>query len=157
MAFREKVAYLSLGTNLLIWGYYFSMLAGALGSHHVGNDLFIGTFIGCVVLSVLVQIALNIALAVLSPKDAASPVDERERLIDLNATRIAYHLMSGGVMTVVLMSPILAGGAPFVFGANEATGSAVTLVANGVIFFVVLADVARCASLILRYRRDSLA
>jgi hypothetical protein len=65
--------------------------------------------------------------------------------------------MSGGVMTVVLMSPILAGGAPFVFGANEATGSAVTLVANGVIFFVVLADVARCASLILRYRRDSLA
>ena len=156
MAFREKVAWLSLLSSLAIWGYYFSLLGGGLSAHTVGDDLFVGTFIGCVVLSVVVQILLGIALAVLSPKESESPPDERERLIDLKATRIAYHLVSAGVATVVLSTPLIAAGAPDVFGGHAATASALMLVANGVIFCLVLAEVVRSAALILQYRRDSM-
>ena len=152
MAFREKVAWLSLLSSLAIWGYYFSLLGGGLSAHTVGDDLFVGTFIGCVVLSVVVQIVL----AVLSPKESESPPDERERLIDLKATRIAYHLVSAGVATVVLSTPLIAAGAPDVFGGHAATASALMLVANGVIFCLVLAEVVRSAALILQYRRDSM-
>ena len=48
----------------------------------------------------VLQIVLRLAAAAMAPKDARTPVDERERLIGLKSTRNAYIALVGGVIAV---------------------------------------------------------
>jgi hypothetical protein len=45
----------------------------------------------------VVQTALTIAVAIFAPKEAKAPRDERDRLIDLRATRFAYAALAGSL------------------------------------------------------------
>lgn len=54
-----------------------------------------GSPLGTIVALAAVQTVLTVAVAVLAPKEAQAPLDERERLIDLEATRFAYGARAG--------------------------------------------------------------
>ena len=92
MSFREKSAWISFVCLLVLTALFvFSM------NHHPhdaeGHDLIsplqmmlfvFGTF-------ALLQIVLHLIVVAQSPKDARTPKDERERLIELRAARVGFY------------------------------------------------------------------
>jgi len=94
MSFREKSAWVSFACLLLF-------TLGVFHSQHVhthdaqGNDLItplhlaLAIFVGFIVL----QVVLHVIIAVQSPKDARTPKDERERLIELRAARVGFYAL----------------------------------------------------------------
>ena len=143
MPFREKTAWISLVTMLAVFGTFF----GALASGRAPSDG-LGALHGLIlsVAAVIVlQVALGVTARVLAGADAASPKDERERLIELKATRIAFYVLIAGVIGgnfLTLHTPL--------FGAPHVAGSRLALVTLGA---VVLADLVKSAAQIAYFRR----
>ena len=93
MSFREKTAWISLVSMAGIYGFYFWSL---MRSGRDGGSGSIG-LLGTVIALVAVQTVLTIAVAVVDPKNAQAPRDEREKLIELKATRFAYAGLASGI------------------------------------------------------------
>jgi uncharacterized membrane protein YfcA len=90
MSFREKCAWISFVLTLLL-------VAGvALGGHlgTAGLHYFLTLLIGFV----LLQVVLRVIIARQAPKEARTPKDEREQLIDLKAARIGFYSLVAGVL-----------------------------------------------------------
>ena len=132
MAFREKTAWVTLLSYLGVYGYYFWTVFRAGPDHPFGARL-----IGVIALLVLIIVVCNIALAIWKPEEARLAEDERERLIGLKATAVAFHVASAGAIT--------AAGA-------VAVGLPSFYVANGLLAMVVLAEIVRQGLVVVRYR-----
>jgi hypothetical protein len=139
MSFREKSAWISLVIHVVIFGGYFWSLADAW-DHPGRGPLGVGLLIGAVVLLILNSIALNAAVALASPKEAAAPADERERLISLHAERIASYVLSANV--VLLIGALLLNWDAF-------------LVANLLLAALVVSEVVRATMQIIYFRADA--
>ena len=103
------------------------------------------------VLTIVVEVVLAIAVAASSARAANSPADERERLIGLRATRVAYAILSVGVVFVALAGPAAAVGGPHVL--KDPTQDMVLIMANGVLFALVAAELVRSAAEVIGFRR----
>jgi len=137
MSFREKSAWISLLSMAAIYGYYFVSL---IHSRAHGHAFGFGGLLGTIIALVIVQTALIVAVAIYKPKDAKTPRDERDRIIDLRATRCAY----AGLATSVAVAIFFAGfNPPILFNANA------------LLFVLVVSEALRNASQILQYRRGA--
>jgi len=137
MSFREKSAWISVLSMSGIYGFYFWSVIHAgpkAGGFHFGGLL--QTIIALVVL----QVALTIAVAIFTPKEAKAPRDERDKLIELRAMRVAY---SGLATAVALACFFGAFNPPIVFNANS------------LLFILVTAEILRSARQIVQYRRGA--
>ena len=92
MSFREKTAWVTLlaiiGVSLLYWFHVptlFDPHPGTWVLHAMAVSLLAYLLIECVAW---------IVLRVKYPQDARTPRDERERLIDLKAIRVAYYVFT---------------------------------------------------------------
>lgn len=133
MSFREKTAWVSLVSMSAIYGSYFwSVIRG-------GHVRF-GGLLQTIIALVIVQVALIIAVAISAPKDAKAPVDERDRLIHLRATRVAY---AGLATSVALACFFGAFDPPIVFNTNA------------LLFLLVAAEILRSGCQIIQYRRGA--
>ena len=94
MSFREKSAWISVISMTAIYGYYFWSVVHA--GPHLGSLHFAG-LLATVIALIVVQVVLTIAVAIASPRDAQAPRDEREKLIELRATRMAYSGLATGI------------------------------------------------------------
>ena len=105
MSFREKSDWLSFMSLCLLAIYFFEIGRGILGgSHPSGPYYYFTLFWVLVVALVVIQVVTHIVLAIRSPQDAKTPVDERERLIRMRATRPAYFvLLTGAFLTIGTM------------------------------------------------------
>src|SRR5262245_56352954 len=133
MSFREKSAWISFVLLLLLTVAFFF-------TQHVRHDvidpahLFLAIMLGFVVL----QIVLHLIVAALSPKDARTPKDERERLIELRAARIgSYSLVIGELLAM---------------GSFHAHGRVGTLMFS-ILFAIFVAWLIKLGSEIVLYRR----
>jgi hypothetical protein len=144
MPFREKTAWISLVTMLAVFGAFFGSVATGRVPH-AGMVTFHYAILS-VAAVIALQLGLGVVARVLAGADAASPKDERERLIELKATRIAFYVLIAGVLggnffaihTRVFGTPYM-GDAP-----------RVALVTLGA---VVLADLVKSAAQIAFFRR----
>ena len=138
MAFREKLAWLSLSGVLIAFGPYFFSLIVLGGTPWSLAPASAARFIAAVgVLAVVMTIgAIGISLANL--RDADQPSDERDRGIARRAVAIAYPLLITGVF--------LALGTLF-FASSQ------SVLINAVLAAVALAETVRCAFEIVGYRR----
>lgn len=100
MAFREKIAWASLLSTVLIWGAFFVILA--LVPHQARGLAMLGPFIVATVAQAAVMIAAATIWAIRAPKEANAPADERDRAIGLRATRMAYLTLILGVVAVIV-------------------------------------------------------
>lgn len=105
MSFREKSDWLSF---LSLWGLaiYFGEIGRNLltGDHPDGPYHYFTLFWVLVGVLVVIQVVTHTVLAVRSPQDAKTPVDERERLIHMRAARTAYFvLLVGTFFTIATM------------------------------------------------------
>ena len=138
MAFREKLAWISVATMTLVYGWYFWTVfplarAGAGGWFHYAK-LLQGTIITVVVL----QVVLTIAVAIFSPREAQAAEDEREKLIALKGTRTAYFVLVTGALLVSVWG--------IFFGTNA------VLLGNDALLAVVVANLVKDVTQIVHYR-----
>ena len=137
MSFREKSAWISMLSMLAIYGFYFWSVI------HAGpqaGGLHFGGLLETIIALVVVQIVLTVAAAIFTPKEAKAPRDEREKLIELRAMRVAY---SGLATSVALACFFGAFDPPILFNTNA------------LLFMLVTAEILRSACQIVQYRRSA--
>lgn len=98
MSFREKCAWVSFVLLVLL------IVGFALGGHLEldgidGLHYFLALILGFA----LLQVLLRVIIARQAPKDARTPKDEREQLIDLKAARIGFYALVAGVLLSMLL------------------------------------------------------
>jgi ABC-type polysaccharide/polyol phosphate export permease len=137
MSFREKTAWISLLSMAGIYCFYFwSVIRHRSQS---GVSPFAGLLVTIIAL-VVVQTALTIAVAIFTPKEAKAPRDEREKLIELRATRVAYSGLATGIALACFFGAF---NPPIVFNTNA------------LLFILVTAEILRSACQIIQYRRGA--
>lgn len=150
MSNREKAAWVSLVTTGAVWGYYFIKLGLALQSGEAQVGEFIGLFTRCVIASIVVAVVAAIIFSTLG-QDLDSPADERDRQIELRATRAAYGLLSAGALIASLSTPFVIGFAGRIFDGDPTSG-ALLVVGNLVLGAVLLAELVKSGGQIVLYR-----
>jgi hypothetical protein len=137
MSFREKSAWISFVSILLVFSIYFAQAARVLiagESRQPQVHLILVLVLGLVAL----EVVLHVAIAIQSPREARSPKDERERLIDLKATRVAFPVLLIGALCAIL--PVHLGG-----------GRGVMV--DAILLAVVVAELVKFGAQIVYYRR----
>ena len=137
MSFREKSAWISLLSMSGIYAFYFLSLSHP-ESPKVSSRF--GGLLGTIIALVIVQTVLTIAAAIFSPREAKAPLDERERLIDLRATRFAYAALAGSVACACFFGGF---NPPIIFSTNA------------LLFILVVAEILRSGCRIVQYRREA--
>lgn len=91
MSFRERSAWVMGCMLVLIGGFYLKLVIGdGVPPSFAAVPFVLGT--------IVVSIAAQIVLAVMSPREASSPVDERERLVIQKATHFSSYVLASGVV-----------------------------------------------------------
>jgi len=140
LSFREQSAWISLLAYAGLYGYYFVTLFGAIVAGRAGTFAYSQLLVRVMFLLVVVEVLLQVAISLRSPKEATAPADERERLIALKATGVAFHVVMIGAATIC---------------AAIALGAPAFYTTNGLFLAIVLAEVARNTSQVVSFRRDA--
>lgn len=138
MSFREKSAWISFLSILLVFGIYFSGIGMAMAGRVEYSDV-VRLFFKLVGLFIVLEIVLHAIVAVCAPREARRE-DERERLIGLKADRVAAYVLSIGALVGIF---------PIHLGAN------VRDLAHAVLLAIVIAHLAKYATAIVLHRRDA--
>lgn len=136
MSFREKSAWITLLSIAIIYGVYFGSVVHA--GPHAG--LHFGTLLATFIALIVAQIVLHVGIAIAAPKEAKAPPDERDKLIELKATRIAYSGLATSVVCACL------------FGALDPP---IEFNTNALLFVLVTAEMMRTGCQIIQYRRGA--
>ena len=136
MSFREKSAWISLISMLLVSLIYFSGVARTLTPRPSASQFH--ALLLCVVLLVAIEIVAHFVVAMRAPKDAQAPKDEREHLIALKAVYISAHIFAVGSLLTISSIHI---------GANA------IFLANGILLSFVIAQIVKYGARINYYRR----
>ena len=139
MSFREKSAWISFVLLLLIFGPYVWNVSRVLeGEVEIRTAFHIS--LALVAAFVLLEIVLHVAIAMRAPREARAPKDERERLIEMRATRIAFQVLVLGALASA--------------GLMHFTRSA-WAVGQHVLMAVVVAELVKFGGQILYFRRGA--
>jgi len=138
MAFREKLAWISVVTMALVYGWYFWTVF-PLASAGVGSGLHYAKMLqGTIIAVVLLQVILTIPVAIFSPREAQEPQDEREKLIALKGTRGAYFVLVTGTLLISISG--------IYFGTNS------LMLGHDALFAVIAANLVKDVTQIVHYR-----
>ena len=151
MSFREKIAWVSVVLTLLVWGSYFATLMQRVAQGNLDGGKLAGMFIGSVITLIILQIVFSIAAALITPREADAPPDERDQLIAAKANSSAFMVLNVCVLCVAGIGPFVA----MMSGvrlANDASANASLLMANGILLSVVIAELVKSGGVIFRYR-----
>jgi hypothetical protein len=144
MPFREKSAWVSMIATIAVYTVYFAILIPRLTATPSQTPSYFGLLFACVVSLILLQIVLQIGIAVARPGEAKLPMDERERLIVLKSDRVAGIVLS-----------TLAGCLFLIYLAGPGVMSNNAVMANAVLLALVLAAVSKYASQIVYFHRGA--
>lgn len=137
MSFRERSAWISILSMSGIYALYFWSV---FQSRQRSGGFHFGGLLETIIALTVVQTVLTVAVAVFAPSEAKAPRDERERLIDLKATRFAYAALAGSVACACFFGGF---NPPIIFNANT------------LLFILVIAEILRSGCQIVQYRREA--
>ncbi len=137
MSFREKSAWITLGTVVVCFGGYFAAILTGLTPRYDERTLQLA--IAALAALVVLQIILHIAAAMLDPVDARAPRDERERMIQARSHTAGYYVLQ--ISAIGLILPTHMAGFNRIDFAHFALGG------------VVAATIAVSVSQIIQFRR----
>ena len=140
MSFKEKSIWVSLIVTIIIFGFYFVFAFTTIknNSAEAARTSLLGIFIGTIILITVIQIILHIVLAITFRNEAVKGEDEREKLIELRATRISYFFLVAGV---------------WISGLSLFFAPSSILIANIILLSFILAEIAGFTSQLYFYRR----
>lgn len=132
LSFREKSLWVTLVSTIAIYGYYFVRVL-QIGD---GNPVHAGVvFVGTVIVLIVTQAVTHAALALHKRPERA---DERDARIALVSTRNAYYVLAAGVWCALSIC---------------AMPVSTFWVAQAGLLALVVAEVVRCATQLVLYRR----
>jgi hypothetical protein len=138
MSFREKSACVSFVLLLLMSSVYFWLVIRMVnGRLDPGSVLWIAHDV--LVAFVVLQIVLHAIIVIAAPREARTPKDERERLIELKATRIAFFVLVIGALASLW--------------ASHFPGLGFRAMGHGVVSAILIAWLVKLGGQILFYRR----
>ncbi|MEO6709323.1 MAG: DUF2178 domain-containing protein [Planctomycetota bacterium] len=139
MSHRERNAWISLLATLVIGGAWVWRISTATRGALAEPGELIGLLIGAVVLAVILAIALGILTAIVTRRsEKPAPADERERLIEMKATRLSYGMVLALVMTLAFAADV---------------GLESSLLAHGIFGCVLAGELLRHGLQLWHYRR----
>ncbi|NNC71727.1 MAG: DUF2178 domain-containing protein [Sphingomonadaceae bacterium] len=138
MSFHEKSRWIALVANLLVWGWYFLAVLGAVRSGVPDTPYLLAMLIPVIIGLIFIHIVGHTVAAIMKPDEANSAMDEREAAIRNRASARAYELLSFGLVIVL--------GASLYYWNTF-------IAVNGVLFVFVLAESVRYIIEIAAYRR----
>jgi hypothetical protein len=139
MSFREKSVWISFVSIAVVFAAYFWNVARVLAGQVEARAVYLVS-IGLLAAFVVLEIVLHLALALQAPDQARAPRDERERLIDMKATRVAFQVLVIGALAGV--------------GLLHVTSST-WVMAQAVLLAIVVAELVRFGGQILFFRRGA--
>ncbi len=137
MSFREKSAWISLLSMSGIYGIYFWSV---IHPGPQGGGFHFGGLLGTIIALVAVQVVLTVVVAIFTPRQARAPRDERDKLIELRAMRVAYAGLATGMALACFFGAF---DPPLVFNTNA------------LLFILVTAEIMRSGCQIIQYRRGA--
>lgn len=138
MAFREKIAWLTLGTMLVTYTVYFSLLVAAAGDGEPPVLRMLGLFAGVTIVQVAFIIAATAIFAIRARKEAEAKPDERDRAIARRGASVAYTVLMIGMIVVGVVMPF-----------SEPSWKII----NTALLALVLSEAVRYTLIIISYRR----
>lgn len=139
MSFREKTAWISFVSMLLVFGIYFTAVGLAMAGRLEYSQAF-SWFIQLVFAFVALRVVLRLIVAKRAPLDAKVPADEREKLIGLKADRVSGYILAAGVFVAIFTLHLGA-------GRRE--------LAHAVLLAFAISQLAKHAAVIALHRRDA--
>ena len=149
MTFREKHLWISVVTTVVVWGYYFWRLIAAARDGGLQDPRFgwvLGAFfIGCLIVSALVEMALRILAAATTRKAEREAMDERETLAALKASHLSLMALIAILFTVSVAAYIFGLGVGQVGRPqlDMADGVGLVLMSNALMAAVILSELIR--------------
>lgn len=134
MSFREKSAWITL-IAMLMASALFALHAPRL-SHPGPWDFH--ALLACIAAFVVIETVVFLVLRLRYPQDARTPIDERERLINLKATRLAARVYVIGSFLAVL---------------TLHHGASAVMIGYFVVLAFVIAEIVKFSARIIYYRR----
>jgi hypothetical protein len=134
MSFREKTGISFISMFVIYASYFWS----AFHQRSRGPGPQVAGLVGTIIALLIVHVVLNVAVAIIDPRDAKAPRDEREKLIDLRATQLGYAALAGSVACACIFGAF---NAPIIFNTNA------------LLFLLVIAEILRSGCQIIQYRR----
>jgi hypothetical protein len=138
MAFREKIAWVTLATMVVAYGVYFGMLASTARAGPPRVVHMLAWFAGVTIAQVIVIAIVTAMLAILAHREANARADERDRAIARRAGNIAYYVLMVGMILVGVVMPF-----------SEPSWKII----NAALGALVIAEATRYVLVILSYRR----
>jgi uncharacterized membrane protein len=138
MAFREKIAWLTLGTMLVAYAIYFGIAGPRIGFGEERMLDIVWAFGPVALAHAAATIIGAIAIAIHSRKEASAPADERDRAIARRGASIGYYVLIVGMILVGVVMPF--------------TEPAWKIV-NAALLAIVLAEVVNTMVVLASYRR----
>ena len=133
MSFREKSAWITLSAILMVSVLY-ALHAPQL-SHPRPWDFHV--LLACIAAFVVIETVAYGVLRLSCPEDARTPIDEREQLIHLKATRLASACYVAGSFLAVL---------------TIHHGATAVMLAYFIVFAFVIAEIVKYGARIVYYR-----
>jgi hypothetical protein len=142
MSFREKRAWAELASILGVYGVYVALYGRAwvaADPAEVGMAT-IGAVIATTIVLAVALTVLTMIAAASSPKEARSPYDERDRVIDLSASTAGFYALQAGAFMVLL---------------GIGLHASLALIANSVLLTMAAGQAVRAGWQIVGYRRSA--
>jgi hypothetical protein len=86
---------------LAVYGFTTISLVGAEAAETGDRGEMLGVIIGATIIVIVLEIVMQSLAAARQPKEARAPADEREKLIELKSTRIAFVVLMTGALLAV--------------------------------------------------------
>jgi hypothetical protein len=138
MSFREKIHWVAFPSLLLAFGWYFLNYPWAIANTRSGLWAAVWMLIPVTIIFVVPMVIGTAYFAIRSPKEANLKEDEREKIIHLRGTNIAYYSLVLGVYANIFA---MINGLQFGFSVN-------VLLAT-----LVISELIRVGSQLYYYRR----
>lgn len=141
MPFKEKIAWISVVTTVIVWGAYFTFAFGTMmtgGTPHPA--VYMAGFTAALVVQAVLAATGAVIVAILAPKDAGAAADERDKDVARRSYALAYP---------VLISLIVCVTVTVYFGATPWD------LVNGMMAAIVIAEIVHYGAQIAGYRRGA--
>jgi hypothetical protein len=104
MSFRERTAWITLISIVVCFGVYYGAVFTGLVPTNSWRSFHLGLV--CIISLVVLQVGLNLIAALLNPRDARTPRDEREKMIQSRSHTVGYYVLMVGMAAVLVSTHI---------------------------------------------------
>src|SRR3954452_7124802 len=138
MAFREKIAWLTLVAMVVAYSVYFSLLGATYRHQEPAMPQMLGLFAAVTIAQMVIVVIGSAALALSAGQEAKARPDERDRAIARRGTGVAYFVLMVGMLVVGVVMPFSAPAWKII---------------NAALLALVIAEAVRYTLIVYSYRR----